>query len=75
MELLFPFADSWWLYAGFTGLVLGLLAVDLGVFHRRAHEVSFRESVIWSIVCFTTGCPQLTQCWIPTRANSRRRKS
>ena len=55
MELLFPFADSWWLYAGFTGLVLGLLAVDLGVFHRRAHVVSFRESVIWSIVWVTVG--------------------
>jgi tellurite resistance protein TerC len=38
------------LYAGFTGLVLALLAVDLGVFHRRAHVVSFRESVVWSVV-------------------------
>jgi tellurite resistance protein TerC len=41
------------LYAGFTGFVLGLLALDLGVFHRRAHVVSFRESVIWSIVWVT----------------------
>ena len=53
MELLFPFVASWWLYAGFTGLVLALLAVDLGVFHRRAHVVSFRESVVWSIVWVT----------------------
>src|ERR1044071_2639358 len=50
MALLFPFADSWGLYAGFTGLVLGLLALDLGVFHRRAHVVSFRESAAWSAV-------------------------
>jgi tellurite resistance protein TerC len=50
LELLFPFADSWWLYAGFTGLVLALLALDLGVFHRRAHVVSFRESAAWSAV-------------------------
>ncbi len=28
---LFPFADYWWLYAAFTGGVLVLLAVDLGV--------------------------------------------
>jgi len=55
MDLLFPFADSWGLYAGFTALVLALLAVDLGVFHRRAHVVSFRESVIWSMVWITTG--------------------
>jgi tellurite resistance protein TerC len=50
LELLFPFAESWWLYAGFTGVVLGLLAVDLGVFHRRAHVVSFREAAGWSVV-------------------------
>jgi len=50
VELLFPFADAWWLYAGFTGLVLAMLAVDLGVFHRTAHAVSFRESLAWSAV-------------------------
>jgi tellurite resistance protein TerC len=50
LELLFPFAESWWLYAGFTAVVLGLLAVDLGVFHRRAHVVSFREAAGWSVV-------------------------
>jgi tellurite resistance protein TerC len=53
LELLFPFADSWWLYAGFTGLVLALLSVDLGVFHRRTHVVSVRESVAWSVVWIT----------------------
>ena len=47
---LFPFAEYWWLYAAFTGFVLLLLAVDLGVFHRKAHDVSFREAAIWSIV-------------------------
>jgi tellurite resistance protein TerC len=50
MALLFPFTAYWWFYAGFTGFVLLLLALDLGVFHRRAHVVSFRESVAWSIV-------------------------
>lgn len=47
---LFPFADYWWFYAGFTLFVLGLLALDLGVFHREAHVVSFRESAAWSAV-------------------------
>ena len=46
----FPFADYWWFYLGFTGLIVALLAVDLGVFHRKAHAVSFREASIWSIV-------------------------
>ena len=47
---LFPFADYWWLYAAFTGGVLVLLAVDLGLFHRDAHEVGFREATVWSAV-------------------------
>ena len=50
MELLFPFAAYWPFYAAFTALVVVLLAVDLGVFHRTAHAVSFRESVIWSAI-------------------------
>lgn len=47
---LFPFADYWWFYLGFTLFVLGMLALDLGVFHRDAHEVTFKESLTWSIV-------------------------
>jgi tellurite resistance protein TerC len=47
---LFPFAEYWWLYLAFTGLVVLLLVVDLGVFHRKAHAVSFREASIWSVV-------------------------
>ncbi len=48
--LLFPFAEYWWLYASFTALVLGLLALDLGVFHRHAHTVSILEAGIWTLV-------------------------
>lgn len=46
---LFPFADYWWFYAAFTAFVLGMLALDLGVFHRDAHEVGFKEALGWSI--------------------------
>ena len=41
------------LWVGFTALVLGLLALDLGVFHRDAHEVTFREALGWSVVWVT----------------------
>ena len=44
-----------WAYAGFLGLVVGFLALDLGVFHREAHEVRMREAVAWSIVWLTCG--------------------
>lgn len=47
---LFPFADYWWFYALFTLGVLALLALDLGVFHRDAHEVKYKEALAWSIV-------------------------
>jgi len=47
---LFPFAEYWWFYAGFTAFVGVLLALDLGVFHRKAHEVSFKEAASWSVV-------------------------
>lgn len=47
---LFPFATYWWFYLGFTAFVLVLLALDLGVFHRKAHAVSFREATIWSVI-------------------------
>jgi tellurite resistance protein TerC len=46
----FSFADYWWFYLGFTGFVLLLLALDLGLFHRKAHIVSFREATIWSVL-------------------------
>ena len=39
-----------WLWGGFTAFVLAMLALDLGVFHRKAHEVRFREALTWSIV-------------------------
>lgn len=47
---LFPFAEYWWFYGVFVGFVFGVLALDLGVFHRKAHEVKFREAAIWSAI-------------------------
>jgi tellurite resistance protein TerC len=38
------------LWAGFTGFILAMLALDLGVFHRKAHEVSLREASVWSAI-------------------------
>jgi tellurite resistance protein TerC len=47
---LFPFWEYWWFYGGFTLFVLLLLALDLGVFHRQAHDVSFKEAATWTVV-------------------------
>ncbi|HEY8483182.1 MAG TPA: TerC family protein [Longimicrobiales bacterium] len=42
--------DQVWLWVGFNVFVLAMLALDLGVFHRDAHEVGLKEATVWSIV-------------------------
>ncbi len=49
-SVIFAFSDYWWFYAGFSAFVLALLALDLGVFHKESHRVSFKEAGIWSVV-------------------------
>jgi tellurite resistance protein TerC len=38
------------LWIGFIVFVLGMLALDLGVFHRKAHQVTVKEAAAWSMV-------------------------
>ncbi len=45
--------DTILLWVGFNIFVLAMLAVDLGVFHKEAHEVSIKEAAIWSAVWIT----------------------
>lgn len=42
-----------WIYVGFTLFVLGTLALDLGVFHRKAHVVKPKEAGMWIAVWMT----------------------
>jgi tellurite resistance protein TerC len=42
-----------WHWAGFVAFVLLFLAVDLGLFHRQAHEVKFKEAMGWTILWVT----------------------
>ncbi len=44
-----------WLYVGFIAFIVGLLALDLGVFHRKAHVVQVREALGWSAVWISLG--------------------
>src|SRR5690349_3373572 len=39
-----------WFWILFNLFVIGLLVLDLSVFHRKAHEVSLKEALIWSVV-------------------------
>jgi tellurite resistance protein TerC len=37
-------------WGSFLALVFAMLALDLGVFHRREHRVELREAIVWSVV-------------------------
>ena len=39
-----------WAWLIFIGFVFIMLALDLGVFHRKSHVVGFKESLGWSAV-------------------------
>lgn len=44
----YSFADYWWFYISFSVFLLAVLAVDLGVFHKKPHEVSIKEASMWT---------------------------
>lgn len=43
-------AGNFWPWIAFNALILALLAIDLGIFHRKSHTVSVKEALIWSVV-------------------------
>ena len=44
---------SLWTWVLFNIFVLAMLALDLGVFHRKSHTVSMKEATAWTIVWIT----------------------
>ncbi len=44
---------SIWLWIGFHVFVLMMLVIDLGVFHKKQHAISFKEATLWSLVWIT----------------------
>ena len=51
-----------WMWAVFLVLVIGLLALDLGVLHRKSHTIGIRESLLMS--AFYIGISVLFAGWI-----------
>lgn len=45
--------EQTWLWIGFNVFVLGMLAVDLGVFNRHAHVVTMKEAGRWTAIVVT----------------------
>ena len=50
-----PASMKAWAYVAFIGLVILFLALDLGVFHREAHEVTMKEATVWSVIWVALG--------------------
>jgi tellurite resistance protein TerC len=44
---------SIWMWVGFGALIFVMLSLDLGLFNRKSHTVTYRESAIWSSVWVT----------------------
>ena len=38
-----------WLWIGFNAFIVGMLVLDLAVFHKKPHEVKFKEAAGWSV--------------------------
>lgn len=70
-EYLFPIAEYWPFLAGFIAFVILLLALDLTVFHRKAHAVSMKEAGLWVVfwvslaVIFNIGLYLYASWWFP----------
>ncbi len=47
---------GFWGWAGFNIFVLAMLALDLGVFNRKAHVISVKEALVWSAVWIGLAC-------------------
>ena len=52
-----------WMWIAFTCVVAVMLALDLGVFHRRAHAVRPREALIWSLVWMALAAAFAATLW------------
>src|SRR5262245_59519953 len=54
MLLLLAYMDaisgSTWLWIGFSVFILTMLSLDLGLFNRKSHTITYREAWIWSAV-------------------------
>jgi tellurite resistance protein TerC len=42
-----------WHWIGFVAFVIVFLALDLGLFHRKAHVIGFKEALLWTAIWFT----------------------
>jgi tellurite resistance protein TerC len=75
------FTAQFWILLGFHLFVLSMIALDLGIFQRRAHAVSMKEAAIWSTVwialalLFALGIWQFWYLWHPDQEDKGSQKA
>lgn len=47
--------EALWLWLSFLGIVIGLLALDLGIFNKKDHEIGIKESLRMSVFYISIG--------------------
>jgi len=55
---------NWAIFAIFNVFVMAMLALDLGIFHRRSHVISVREALHWSGVWITLALAFNALIWL-----------
>jgi len=48
-------SEHWGLWLVFGAMILGVMALDLGVFHKKEHEVTVKEALGWTAVWVALG--------------------
>ncbi len=62
----------WWLWLGLTGGLVGLVLLDLFVFHRRPEEIRFRQAVLWSVAWLVLGLGFAVAVWAANGSTAAR---
>jgi len=55
---------AFWVWPAFIALIFVFLALDLLVFHREAHEISFSEAFVWSVIWTIIGVGFAGVVWV-----------
>jgi TerC family integral membrane protein len=54
---------EWYVWVGFIAFIALVLLLDLGIFHRQAHRVPFKEAVGWTVVWVTLAMVFVVIMW------------
>lgn len=65
---MFEIPLSWWV--SFNAFVIVMLALDLGIFHRKSHVISLKEALGWSMVWITLAL--IFNAWIYLEMGSQK---